>query len=142
MKKKGKKWLQCKRKKYLIVKGQYKDKAEKICEDTCIKISREVHLGSVIGSKQFSENYISSLITQWVWRNNRINFNRKDSSAGSIFCICIRLQTEVHIHHEDYWKHWKLHITLAQSYQTKVDTSFIQWFLNIRRTEKLNSTSM
>ena len=52
---------------YLIVKEQYKDKAKEIFEDTSIKISTEGHrhLGSVIGSKQFSENYISSLISQW-----------------------------------------------------------------------------
>ena len=55
------------KKSYLIVKEQYKDKAKEIFGDTNIKISTEGrrHLGSVIGSKQFSENYISSLITQW-----------------------------------------------------------------------------
>ena len=55
------------KKSYLIVKEQYKDKAKEIFEDTNIKILTEGHrhLGSVIGSKQFSENYISSLITQW-----------------------------------------------------------------------------
>ena len=55
------------KKSYLIVKEQHKDKAKEIFEDTNIKISTEGHrhLGSVIGSKQFSENYISSLITQW-----------------------------------------------------------------------------
>ena len=55
------------KKSYLIVKEQYKDKAKEIFEDTNIKISTEGyrHLGSVIGSKQCSENYISSLITQW-----------------------------------------------------------------------------
>ena len=55
------------KKSYLIVKQQYKDKAKEIFEDTNIKISTEGHrhLGSVIGSKQFSKNNISSLITQW-----------------------------------------------------------------------------
>ena len=55
------------KKSYLIIKEQYKDKAKGIFEDTNIKISTEGHrhLGSVIGSKQFSENDISSLITQW-----------------------------------------------------------------------------
>ena len=55
------------KKSYLIVKEQYKDKAKEIFEDRNIKILTEGHrhLGSVIGSKQFSENYISSLITQW-----------------------------------------------------------------------------
>ena len=54
------------KKSYLILKEQYKDKAEKIFEDTNIKISAEGHrhLGSVIGSKQFSEGHFSSLITQ------------------------------------------------------------------------------
>ena len=77
-----------------------------------------------------------------MWKNNRIIFNHKDSSSGSIFCIYIRLQRQVYILHENYWKHWKLHLTFGQSYKTKVDTSFIQWFPNIRRTEKLDSTSM
>ena len=55
------------KKPYLIVKVQYKDKAKEIFEDTNIKISTEGHRhhGLVIGSKQFSENYISSLISQW-----------------------------------------------------------------------------
>ena len=55
------------KKSYLILKEQYKYKAEKIFEDTNIKISTESHrhLGSIIGSKQFSESYFSSLITQW-----------------------------------------------------------------------------
>ena len=55
------------KKSYLIVKEQHKDKAKEIFEDTNIKISTEGHrhLGSVIGRKQFSENYILSLITQW-----------------------------------------------------------------------------
>ena len=55
------------KKSYLIVKEQYKGKEKEIFEDTNIKVSTEGHrhLGSVTGSKQFSENYISSLITQW-----------------------------------------------------------------------------
>ena len=55
------------KKSYHIVKEQYKDKAKEIFEDTNIKILTEGHrhLGSVIGSKQFSENYILSLINQW-----------------------------------------------------------------------------
>ena len=55
------------KKSYLIVKEQYKDKAKVIFQDTNIKISTEghQHLGSVTGSKQFSQNYISSLTTQW-----------------------------------------------------------------------------
>ena len=32
-----------------------------------------------------------------VWRNNRIISNRKNSSASSIFCIYIGLQTQVYI---------------------------------------------
>ena len=55
------------KKSYLIVKEYYKDKAKEIFKDTNIKISTEGHrhLGSVIGSKRFSENYISPLITRW-----------------------------------------------------------------------------
>ena len=49
-------------KSYLIVKDKYKDKAIEIYKNAHIKITREGKpLGSVIGSKQFSENYISSL---------------------------------------------------------------------------------
>ena len=32
-----------------------------------------------------------------VWRNNRIISNRKNSSASSIFCIYIGLQTQIYI---------------------------------------------
>ena len=80
------------KKSHLIVKEQYKDKAKEIFEDANIKISTEGHrhLGSVVGTKQFCENYISSLITQWC-EEITIIFNRKDSSADSIFCIYIRL---------------------------------------------------
>ena len=55
------------KKSYLIVKEQHKDKAKEIFKDTNIKISTEGHRhpSSVIGSKQFIENYISSLISQW-----------------------------------------------------------------------------
>ena len=55
------------RKSYLILKEQYKDKVKEISKDTQIKILTKGHryLGSIIESKQFSENYISSLIAQW-----------------------------------------------------------------------------
>ena len=52
---------------YLIVKNQYKEKAIEIFKNSNIKITTEGHrhLGSVIGSKQFSESYISSLVARW-----------------------------------------------------------------------------
>ena len=108
-----------------------------------IKICTEghQHLNLIIGSKQFSENYISSLMAQWCDKTTII-FNYKDPSAGGIFCIYIRTQTQAYILHENYSKHWKLHVTFGQSHQTNVDTSFTQWFPNIRRAEKSNSTSL
>ena len=48
------------------MKEQYKDKAKEIFDDKNIKALTEghPHLVTGIGSKQFSVNYISSLITQ------------------------------------------------------------------------------
>ena len=53
-------------KSYLIVKDKHKAKAIEIYKNTHIKITTEGKrpLGSVIGSKQFSENYISSLVAR------------------------------------------------------------------------------
>ena len=67
------------KKSYLVVKDQYKDKAKETVEDTNIKILTEGHrhLGSVIGKKQFSENYISSLITQWCEEITELSFITK-----------------------------------------------------------------
>ena len=54
-------------KSYLIVKEQCKEKAIKLFENSRIKITTEGHghLGSVIGSRQFSENYIGLLVSRW-----------------------------------------------------------------------------
>ena len=73
------------KKSYLIVKEQYKGKAKEIFEDTNIKISTEGHryLGSVIGSKQFSENYISSLITQWCEEITELSLIAKTHSQAA-----------------------------------------------------------
>ena len=55
-----------------------------------------------------------------MWRNNRIIFNLKDSSAGSMFCIYIRLQTQIYILYENYWKHWKLPLPLDKVVKQKL----------------------
>ena len=77
------------KKPYLIVKVQYKDKAKEIFEDTNIKISTEGHrhLGSVIESKQFSENYISSLISQWCEKITELSLIAKTHPQAAYFAF-------------------------------------------------------
>ena len=89
---------------HLIIKEQYKDKGTETFEDTNIKILTEdhQHLGSVTGSKQFSEMYISSLITQWCEEIIELSLIAKTHPQDSIFCIYIRLQTQVYILHQNY----------------------------------------
>ena len=59
-------------KSYVTVKHQYKDKIIEIFKKSYIKITTDGHwnFGSVIGSKQFSENNISSLVaSQWLQKH-------------------------------------------------------------------------
>ncbi len=55
-------------KSWLIVKEEHRDNAEKIFEGTGIQITTEGkrHLGAVVGSNTFKENYVSNLVDDWI----------------------------------------------------------------------------
>ena len=114
------------KKPYLIIKQQYKDKTKEVFENL-LKILTEghQHLGWVIGGKRFSKKLYFIFDHPMVWRNNRITINPKDSLAGSTFCIYIRLQIQVYILHENYWKHGGVVvITTAQLHSIKSELRF------------------
>ena len=75
-------------KSYLIVKEQCKEKAIKLFENSRIKITTEGHrhLGSVIGSRQFSENYIGLLVSRWCEEITELLLIPK-TATSSIRCI-------------------------------------------------------
>ena len=77
------------KKSYLIVKEQYNDKAKEIFDDANIKILTEghQHLGTVIGSKRFSENYISSLISQWCEKITELSLIAKTHPQAAYFAF-------------------------------------------------------
>ena len=52
----------------LIVKPEYKQKAEEIFANSEVKITTEGerHMGAVIGSKEFKETYVTNKVNKWV----------------------------------------------------------------------------
>ena len=72
--------------------------------DTSIKISTEGHrhLGSATGSKQFSENYISSLISQWWEEITELSLIAKTHPQAAYSAFTLGCKTQVYILHENY----------------------------------------